>query len=313
MDEFEFVLEDRIAKIKSINKQYDLENNAYISFSGGKDSAILHHLIDLALPNNHIPRVFINTGIEYLDIVRFVKELSKKDNRFVIIAPTKNIKETLETYGYPFKSKQHSHNVAIYQRNVDKKELNLSLKRYLNIIESNTLFKCPKKLNYQFNENFDIKISDECCNRLKKIPVKNWCKNNNKTITLTGMRKEEGGQRASIGCITTKKDKLVKFHPLLVVSDKWENEFIKKFNIKLCKLYYPPYNFKRTGCKGCPFSLELQDQLDTMEKYLPNERKQCEILWQPVYEEYRQIGYRLRKETNFKQMTIYDFMKSEER
>lgn len=176
MDEFEFMLEDRIAKIQAINKQYDLENNAYISFSGGKDSTILHHLIDLALPNNNIPRVFINTGIEYLDIVRFVKELSKEDNRFVIIAPTKNVKETLETYGYPFKSKQHSHNVAIYQRNVDKKELCLSLKRYLNIIESNTMFKCPKKLYYQFTKNFNIKISDECCNRLKKIPVKNSCK-----------------------------------------------------------------------------------------------------------------------------------------
>ena len=310
MNEFDFLLEDRIAKIQAINKQYDLENNAYISFSGGKDSTVLHYLIDLALPNNNIPRVFINTGIEYLDIVRFVKELSKEDNRFVIIAPTKNVKETLETYGYPFKSKQHSHNVATYQRNIDKKELNLSLKRYLNIIESNTMFKCPKKLNYQFTKSFDIKISDECCNRLKKIPVKNWCKNNNKTITLTGMRKEEGGQRTSINCITTKKDKLVKFHPLLVVSDKWENEFIKKFNIKLCKLYYPPYNFKRTGCKGCPFTLNLQEQLEIMDKHLPNERKQCEIIWKPVYEEYRKIGYRLtKKENNYKQMTIYDFIK----
>ena len=24
-----------------------------------------------------------------------------------------------------------------------------------------------------------------------------------------------------------------------------------------------------------------------MEKYLPNERKQCELIWKPVYEEYR--------------------------
>ena len=309
MDEFEFMLEDRIAKIKSINKQYNLENNAYISFSGGKDSTILHYLIDLALPNNKIPRVFINTGIEYLDIVKFVKELATNDDRFVIIAPTKNVKETLETYGYPFKSKQHSHNVATYQRNVDKKELNLSLKRYLNIIESNTMFKCPKKLNYQFTKSFNIKISDECCNKLKKIPVKNWCKNNNKTITLTGMRKEEGGQRASINCIITKKEQLVKFHPLLVVSDKWENEFIKKFNIKLCKLYYPPYNFKRTGCKGCPFSLNLQEQLEIMNKHLPNEKKQCEIIWKPVYEEYRRIGYRLNKKQEYEQMTIYDFIK----
>ena len=73
MTENEFMLADRIAKIQSINKLYDLENNAYISFSGGKDSTVLSHLIDEALPNNNIPRVFINTGIEYKLLVSFVE------------------------------------------------------------------------------------------------------------------------------------------------------------------------------------------------------------------------------------------------
>lgn len=68
MTENEFMLQDRIAKIKSINEQYDLENKAYISFSGGKDSTVLHYLIDEALPGNKIPRVFLNTGIEYKDV-----------------------------------------------------------------------------------------------------------------------------------------------------------------------------------------------------------------------------------------------------
>lgn len=75
MTEFEFDLADRIQKIKSINEQYDLENNAFISFSGGKDSTVLSKVIDLALPGNHIPRVFFNTGIEYKAIVDFVKNL----------------------------------------------------------------------------------------------------------------------------------------------------------------------------------------------------------------------------------------------
>ena len=73
MTENEFLLADRIAKIKSINKLYDLENNAYISFSGGKDSTVLHYLIDEALPNNKIPRVYLNTGIEYKSVVSFVE------------------------------------------------------------------------------------------------------------------------------------------------------------------------------------------------------------------------------------------------
>lgn len=73
MTENEFMLSDRITKIKSINDLYDLEHNAYISFSGGKDSTVLSHLVDEALPDNKIPRVYLNTGIEYKDIVTFVE------------------------------------------------------------------------------------------------------------------------------------------------------------------------------------------------------------------------------------------------
>ena len=40
-EDFELILFDRIEIIKSANKKYDLEHNAYISFSGGKDSKIL--------------------------------------------------------------------------------------------------------------------------------------------------------------------------------------------------------------------------------------------------------------------------------
>ena len=142
---------------------------------------------------------------------------------------------------------------------------------------------------------------------MKKEPIAKWQKESGKSITITGMRKEEGGNRDKITCIVTDKDKkVIKFHPLSVVSEQWEEWFINKYDIKLCKLYYPPYNFKRTGCKGCPFALELQQQLDIMEKYFPSEKKQCEMIWKPIYDEYRRIGYRLNSD---KQLTIFDFIK----
>lgn len=71
-------------------------------------------------------------------------------------------------------------------------------------------------------------------------------------------------------------------------------------HIELCLLYKEPYNFKRTGCAGCPFSLDLQEQLETMELYLPRERAKCELIWKPVYDEYRKINYRLKKYENIK-------------
>lgn len=294
----ELTLFDRIEVIKTTNQKYDLEHNAYLSFSGGKDSTILHYLLDMALPNNNIPRVFIDTGIEYNMIREFVLDLASKDNRFIILKPTKPIKATLEKYGYPFKSKQHSHNLTIYQHS----GTGLSVKRYLGLIESSTKFRCPKSLEYQFTKDFKIKCSDNCCLKMKKEPIHKWEKQNKRVIAITGMRQAEGGQRASLkGCVLTNKDgKLKKFHPLLVVSDSWENWFIEKHKINVCDLYKPPYNFNRTGCKGCPFSLDLQEQLEIMEKYLPNERKQCEIIWKPIYEEYRRLGYRLKKVENIK-------------
>ena len=120
--DYELTLIDRLGLIKSVNEKYDLEHNAYLSFSGGKDSTILHYLLDMALPNNRIPRVFIDTGIEYQMIRDFVLTMAKNDDRFVIIKPSKPIKQTLEQVGYPFKSKQHSHNVAFYQQNPQRFE-----------------------------------------------------------------------------------------------------------------------------------------------------------------------------------------------
>ena len=64
MTDNEFLLFDRIEKIKSVIGQYG-EENFYLSYSGGKDSTVLSALLDMALPGNQIPRVFANTGIEY--------------------------------------------------------------------------------------------------------------------------------------------------------------------------------------------------------------------------------------------------------
>lgn len=122
MNKQEFILEDRMQKIKSIVEEYG-EANCYVSFSGGKDSCVLSELIDLALPGNRIPRVYKDTGMEYRAMRDFVKQKLKKDNRFIYLKPTRNIKRTLEQVGYPYKSKQHSHNFEIYKNNMAKCEL----------------------------------------------------------------------------------------------------------------------------------------------------------------------------------------------
>ena len=226
----ELLLFDRINVIKDTIQKYG-EDNFYISFSGGKDSTIIHYLVDQALPNNKIPRVFINTGIEYQMIVDFVKELASKDDRFVIIKPSQPIKPMLEKHGYPFKSKEFAHHYGIFQRSGKT----LSVLKFLQENEggtNNKLVVCPTKLRPLFEEEnkLPFKVSADCCRKLKKEPAKKWEKENNRTIAITGMRNSEGGQRMSIkGCILTDKNGNVKrFHPLIKVDDQWEQWLIER-------------------------------------------------------------------------------------
>lgn len=285
--ENDLLLVDRVGILREFDKKFDLLHNAYVSFSGGKDSCVLSQLVDIAFPGNRIPRVFINTGVEYNLIVKFVRDLQKEDDRIVFVSPARSIKGVLREYGYPFKSKEHSTKLNLWQRG---HRGTVSIRKYL----SDGRFACPSCLRYQFGDSFKLKVSPYCCRYMKKIPARQWAKENGKCIVITGMRKAEGGQRVNLHCLSSSEGgNYLHLNPLAVVDDAFVDWFIARYAVSLCPLYYDPYNFKRTGCKGCPFSLDLQEQLTIMELYLPKERSQCEWLWYPVYQEYRRIGYRL--------------------
>lgn len=295
LEDFELTLFDRITMIQSV-LQYIDEDKVYISFSGGKDSVVLSALIDEAIPHNRIDRVFCDTGIEFDAIRNFVQKLSESDDRIRIIRPGKNIRQMLHEDGYPFKSKLHSEYVERFQRSGLK---GVSVRKYLDN-EKPGRFSCPKVLRYQFEETFPLKVSQKCCSRLKKEPFKKFSRENGKTLTITGIRAAEGGIRQhhaeTQGCVFRNADgSFYRFNPLSPCSDAFVDWYIESRNLELCELYKPPYNFSRTGCKGCPYNIDIAAELDLLETFLPAERKQCEAIWGPVYAEYRRIGYRRMK------------------
>ncbi len=313
------MLIDRLQKIESIVNKYG-EDKFAISFSGGKDSTVLSKLIDLALPGNRIPRVYVNTGIE-LNMVRdFVFDLAKTDERVEIIKPQVPIKPMLERDGYPFKSKRHAHHVDRYNR-IGMCD---SVKSYLGMGSWGPKQQCPKSLKYQFTPEFKekLKVSDMCCVNMKEKPLIKWGTEHDRPIAIVGIMRDEGGRREKAQCLVFQGGNIKKFQPMSVVIKEWEEWFIKEYQVKICPIYLPPYNFSRTGCKGCPFALanRLQNELDTLEKYFPNERKQAELIWEPVYAEYRRLGYRLKDKkmvkpinkipeiSSWRQMSIFDFI-----
>lgn len=305
MTENEFILQDRLAKIKSTIAKYG-EENFYLSFSGGKDSTVLSALLDMACPGNKIPRVYANTGIEYRLILDFVEREREKEHpwELVILKPKKNIRQMLEEEGYPFKSKEHAAVVASYQNGNRGKWV-------LGYLTKTGRYKLPDRLRYQFTEENKLKISDKCCYRLKEEPLHRYQRESNKPYGIVGIMRAEGGRRNQAKCLAFQGDKLKNFQPLVAVDKEWEEWFIETYNVDICDIYKPPYNFERTGCKGCPFNPTLQKDLDTLERFFLAERKQCELIWKPVYDEYRRLGYRLRKNGEGKQMTIQEVIDDE--
>lgn len=86
------------------------EDGVYVSFSGGKDSTALLHIVREEYPN--IPAVFVDTGLEYPEIRQFVKTFDNVE----WLKPKMNFKKVIEKYGYPFIGKEVSEKVYYAQK-----------------------------------------------------------------------------------------------------------------------------------------------------------------------------------------------------
>ena len=151
-------------------------DGVYVSFSGGKDSTVLLHLVRQMYPN--VEAVFVNTGLEYPEIQSFVKLF---DN-VTILRPKMRFDEVIRKHGYPIIGKNVAHNVKIARNCPDG-----------NVVKN--IFNPEKRGQYAMYKwlplaSVDFLISEKCCDVMKKAPAHDFQKATGKVPILATMAHE---------------------------------------------------------------------------------------------------------------------------
>lgn len=84
------------------------EDGVYLSFSGGKDSTVLGHIIREVCGYKNIPFVFVDVPTQYPELKQFAQTF---DN-LVILKPKISFAQVCEKYGFPMISKEVSNCVS---------------------------------------------------------------------------------------------------------------------------------------------------------------------------------------------------------
>ena len=144
-------------RIKEFYKYF--KGKVYISYSGGKDSEVMLHLIKSIYEDVKV--VFVDTGTE-LDTREHA--IKKSD---IILRPKVPMLKIWNKYGIPFPSKQQAD--FIYKAKHTKSDY-LRNRLLTGIMKdgSKTMFKIAEKWKCIIDS--DIEVSDKCCYYLKKEP-----------------------------------------------------------------------------------------------------------------------------------------------
>ena len=271
------------------------------SISGGSDSDIMLDIVWRCDKDNKVDYVWFDTGLEYQATTEHLKYLENKYN--IDIIPYKAIKPiplSCKKYGQPFLSKQASEYIGRLQKHNFKWEDKPFEELYEEYpkCKAALLWWCNKRENNSFNicrnkwlKEFLIEnpptfpISNVCCKYAKKDVSHKLINEFQYDLNIIGVRKAEGGVRATSykTCFDENGDGYDNYRPLFWYKNSDKEHYKTAYCIEYSKCY-TEYGLKRTGCAGCPFGRDFEEELKVIEKYEPKLFKAVNNIFADSYE-----------------------------
>lgn len=274
----------------------------YVSFSGGKDSTVLKHIVDSMYSD--VPAVFVNTGLEYPEIQHFVREVkAEKYGCFnpdvEIIRPEMRFDEVIKKYGYPVVSKRVAGYVETAKRNPDSKRAKW--------IRGEEWTKFVTGGKWAFLIDAPFMVSAKCCAVMKHKPINQYGKLTGRKAIIGTMATESPNREQAWlvnGC-NAFEAKTPTSQPLSFWTEQDILHYIKKFNVPYCPAYgeikvddnpefegqinwidylecYEPQDHlvttgcNRTGCMFCMFGCHLEKEPNRFQRLKQTHPRQYE-------------------------------------
>lgn len=269
------------------------DGDVFVSFSGGKDSTVLAHLVREIYPD--VPLVFSNTGLEYPEIQSFARKMGAE-----FVRPKMMFPDVVGKFGYPIISKEVSEAIwyARKIRNSGIEDTAKTTDRTRKELNGKRIKKgCYKRSQITgdageksiFNkekwkplaEEMPFLISGHCCGKMKKSPL-NAYKRKTHSVPFIGTLAEESKLREQAwirhGCNAFESNKPTS-QPMSFWTEQDVLHFLRDKKIEIASVYgdivgvdkngfeYDPLpgvdctlkcsGCQRTGCIFCGFGCHL--------------------------------------------------------
>lgn len=263
------------------------EDGVYVSFSGGKDSTVLLDIARRLYPN--LKAMFVDTGLEYPEIRKFVKTFNNVD----ILKPQKRFDQVIEEYGYPIISKEVSEFVSNARKCI-KSGYTKYLVHYNKLI-GKFLGKNGKKSPYccdkwKYLLDAPFKISNKCCSVMKKKPAHDYQKQTGRNPIIATMAEESRLRTAQYlkqGC-NGFNNKIPTSTPMAFWTEQDVLQFLYENKIPYASVYgdieidkdgkYYTTGCQRTGCMFCGYGCHLEKSPNRFQKLKVTHPKQYDYI-----------------------------------